>query len=249
MFEQAEIEPMGERAVIVRLGAGVDELTHRRVRQLAERLEAQPFAGMIEVIPAFDTVTIVYDPLAIYLNARRSAPDQDGELSTPYAIVESRLREVLGRLRDGETPVARLLQIPVCYGGPFGEDLAHVAERNGLSPEEVIAIHAGTEYVVYMLGFAPGFPYLGGMDGRIAAPRRATPRLTIPPGSVGIAGEQTGIYPIGTPGGWQLIGRTPLRLFVSEQDPPTLLRAGDRLRFVPITPEQYAEWEEGARDH
>jgi inhibitor of KinA len=136
------------------------------------------------------------------------------------------------------------VEIPVCYGGEFGADLDFVAKHANLTPGEVIEIHSAADYLVHMIGFAPGFPYLGGMSSKIAAPRRSSPRLKVPAGSVGIAGEQTGIYPLETPGGWQLIGRTPLALFRPEQDPPTLLQPGDIVRFRPITPQQFRELKE-----
>ena len=135
----------------------------------------------------------------------------------------------------------------MCYGGEYGPDLEEVARHNGLSVDEVIALHSGGEYLVYMIGFAPGFPYLGGMSERIAMPRRSSPRAQIPVGSVGIAGMQTGVYPIETPGGWQLIGRTPLALFRPEENPPSLLQAGNKVRFRPISADEFAAWKEGAR--
>jgi inhibitor of KinA len=133
------------------------------------------------------------------------------------------------------------VDIPVCYGGDFGPDLDAVSSHTGLSTEEVVAIHGEPDYLVYMIGFAPGFPYLGGMSERLASPRRESPRAKIPPGSVGIAGSQTGVYPIETPGGWQLIGRTPLRLFRPERDEPSLLRTGDRVRFQAIDRAEYGD--------
>lgn len=143
--------------------------------------------------------------------------------------------------------VRYVIEIPVCYGEEFGPDLEFVANHNGLTPEEVIRIHSSAEYLVYMVGFAPGFPYLGGMPEAIAAPRRPSPRLAIPAGSVGIAGKQTGVYPIETPGGWQIIGRTPIALFVPDSNPPTILASGDRICFRPISRQEYMERKEGNR--
>jgi inhibitor of KinA len=134
--------------------------------------------------------------------------------------------------------------VPTCYGGDLGPDLPFVAQHNGLLPEDVIGIHTGQTYRVYMLGFAPGFPYLGGMSERIAAPRRPSPRIAVPAGSVAIAGTQTGVYPMESPGGWQIIGRTALRLFHPERDPPALLRMGDQVRFRSISREEYGEAKE-----
>ena len=135
----------------------------------------------------------------------------------------------------------RTVSIPVCYGGEFGPDLEYVARHNNLTTDEVIHIHSSGEYLVYMIGFAPGFPFLGGLSPKIATPRRPSPRATIPAGSVGIAGMQTGVYPIETPGGWQLIGRTPQKLFLPNENPPSLLQAGDVVKFCPISFQEYQE--------
>jgi inhibitor of KinA len=218
---------LGDRALVVHLGDQIDAPTFRAVRSLAMKLEAAPPNGMLESVPAFTTVAIYYDPLRI----------SEGEL-------RSCVSGLAATLDLTPEPEPRIVEIPVCYGGEFGSDLEFVAEHAGLVPNEVLRIHTQADYLVHMIGFAPGFPYLGGMSPRIAAPRRGSPRLKIPVGSVGIAGDQTGIYPLETPGGWQLIGRTPLALFRPEQDPPTLLQAGDIVRFRPITPAQFRELSE-----
>jgi inhibitor of KinA len=216
------VEPLGERAVVVRLGDAINEATFNRVQQFARQLEAAALPGVVEWVPTFTTVAVYYDPLR---------------------VEPSELMEAIGNLAATSTTrepgERRIVEIPVCYGGEYGEDLEAVTQHSGLSTGEVIAIHSGSDYLVYMLGFAPGFPYLGGMSPRIAMPRRTSPRLKIPAGSVGIAGEQTGIYPLETPGGWQLIGRTPLPLFRPNDNPPTLLQAGDVVRFRPISVEEY----------
>ena len=213
--------PLGDRALVVHLGDHIDTSTFRTVRALSRSLE-RGLPGMVEYVPAFTTIAVYYDPLV---------------------AAQSQMQEELTRLvtgiQEGDDPPARIVEIPVCYGGEFGSDLTFVAKQAKLTPREVIEIHSSAEYLVHMIGFAPGFPYLGGMSPRIAAPRRDSPRLKIPAGSVGIAGDQTGIYPLETPGGWQLIGRTPLALFRPDEDPPTLLQAGDAVRFRPITPEEF----------
>lgn len=186
-------------------------------------LEEHPFEGFIEAVPAFTTLTVFYDPLL-----------------TTLLAAEHRLRTLMNVI-DTErvsTP-ATVIEIPVWYGVEAGPDLGIVAAHAGMSDEEVIAIHSSIDYLVYMIGFAPGFPYLGGLDERIACPRKATPRAAIPAGSVGIAGIQTGIYPIETPGGWQIIGQTPLQLFDVNGHPPARIQAGNRLRFVEITEEEF----------
>jgi inhibitor of KinA len=231
-----ELLPLGDSAIMIRFGHGIDEATHRKVGALNAYMEEHPFAGMIECVPAFASLAIHYDPVAVMKS--RAVPES--RHTTIYETVCSRLKLILsGAELSGADTDRRTIEIPVCYGGDFGPDLSFVAMHTGLSEEEVVAIHASGSYLVYMLGFAPGFPYLGGMPDRIAAPRRQTPRTVIPRGSVGIASGQTGVYPLATPGGWQLIGRTPLELFRPREAVPSLLRSGDSVRFKPITKEQY----------
>ncbi|MBE3552565.1 MAG: 5-oxoprolinase subunit PxpB [Kyrpidia tusciae] len=217
-----DVTPVGDSAVLIRFGDAVEASTHARIMAFADHLEAVPIPGMVECVPAFTTVTVFYDP------CRASYSEVKAELLRRLTLAPAFLdREV------------RVVKIPVCYGGEFGPDLEDVAAHHDLTAEEVVRIHTAGEYTVYAIGFAPGFPYLGGMSERIATPRLATPRLAIPAGSVGIAGGQTGVYPIETPGGWRLIGRTPLRLFRPEDDPPSLLAAGDRVRFYAIDRDEY----------
>jgi inhibitor of KinA len=239
-----QLHPLGDQAVLVQFGTAIDNLTHSQVKRFSAYLEKHPLPGMIEYIPAYTTVAVFYDPVAVYEAQKRAAPSGSALLS-PYEWIGKRIREAVAAMGGEETGSGRTVDIPVCYGGDFGPDLSYVAHFNQLSEEEVIAIHAGGDYLVYMIGFAPGFPYIGGMSERIATPRRTSPRLAIPSGSVGIAGKQTGIYPMETPGGWQIIGRTPLRLFRPEEHPPSLLQAGDRIRFIPISLEEFREYEEG----
>lgn len=227
-----EFIPLGDTGVTVKLGDVIDQQTHEKVRTLSQYLEKHPIPGMVEFVPGFTTVTVYYDPLYDYI---------PGSETLPYDHVVESLQHIMAGLSEGLSATARLVEIPVCYGGEFGPDLEEVARQNGLTPAEVVEIHSAAEYLVYMIGFAPGFPYLGGMDERIATPRRSSPRLSIPRGSVGIGGKQTGIYPIESPGGWQIIGRTPVTLFQPEADPPSLLRAGDRVRFRAISPSEYEE--------
>ncbi len=227
---EVQLLPLGDRAVLVQFGTAIDRETHERVKQLTASLDANPLPGMIEYIPAYTTVAIFYDPFLIR---------ERQKTHSPYEWVCQWIREVVANLGESSAKSGRVVEIPVCYGGEMGPDLQVVAEHHGISQEEVVSIHAGREYLVYMIGFAPGFPYLGGLSEKIATPRRHSPRLRIPAGSVGIAGKQTGIYPLETPGGWQIIGRTPLRLFHPDGDPRSLLQAGDQVRFVPITMDQY----------
>lgn len=229
MMNSIDIAPLGDSAVILQFGTTIDLLSHRKIQTLSALLDKRQIPGMIEYVPAFTTITVFYNPLQV-----------------SYTELSSSLQELVSAMKDTEEQVARTVEIPVLYGGEFGPDLNFVAEHNGLSPQEVVDIHANGEYLVYMIGFAPGFPYLGGMSERIAAPRRESPRLSIPAGAVGIAGKQTGVYPISTPGGWQLIGRTPLALFRPHENPPSLLSAGDIVRFRPISQEEYDAYKEDA---
>ncbi|MBW7455885.1 5-oxoprolinase subunit PxpB [Paenibacillus sepulcri] len=239
---EVKIVPLGDSGLIVKLGDVISLETHKRVRQLSDYLERHPFNGLIEYVPAFTSVTIYYEGLTLMTEYADEVGQEDRDF--PFQIAAALMNNIILQLKDISDEPERIVNIPVCYGGDLGPDLDAVADHNGLLPEEVISIHTSADYLVYMLGFAPGFAYLGGMSERIATPRRSTPRLSIPVGTVGIAGDQTGVYPIETPGGWQLIGRTPTRLFLPELMPPTLLKAGDIVRFYPIPRMEFDQWEE-----
>ncbi len=224
------LKPLGDSALLVSFGEVIDEETNDRVHALAGAIEKANFGWLIEVVPAYSSLAVIYDPGLIDFEGVKRAVEGLG-------FSEERFE-------------GRLVEIPVLYGGDYGPDLEFVAEYNGLTPEEVIEIHSRQVYSVHFLGFLPGFAYLGGMDERIATPRLERPRLKVPAGSVGIAGKQTGIYPLESPGGWRLIGRTPLRLFNPSKEPPTLLQPGDKVKFVPIDEGKFeelyeAEWGEG----
>ncbi|WP_279326821.1 5-oxoprolinase subunit PxpB [Bacillus litorisediminis] len=231
--------PLGENAVMIELGDDIQLDTHHKVQMISSFLDHQSIEWMVEYIPAFTTVTIFYDPMKII--------DQTNHLS-PYQVVCDSISNWFTHLKMDDSIPSRVVEIPVCYGGEFGPDLEFVAKHNGLTIDEVITIHASGDYIVYMIGFAPGFPYIGGMSEKILAPRRQSPRLKIPAGTVGIAGKQTGVYPIETPGGWQLIGKTPLKLFRPQDNPPSLLKAGDKIRFIPISCSEYKELEDVNND-
>ena len=217
------LEPFGEAAVIVLLGGGIDEASYRQLAALSKAIQNNPPRGFAELVPAYNSLLVVFDPWI---------SDTDS-VSTAVQTLAATLPPVT------EDAARDILELPVAYGGDFGPDLESVAARAGLSTEEVIAIHSSKPYLVYMLGFTPGFPYLGGMDQRIAAPRLKTPRTKVPAGSVGIADTQTGIYPLESPGGWNLIGRTPLALFDPDRQHPALLTPGTYVRFVPINHSEY----------
>ncbi|MCX2740366.1 5-oxoprolinase subunit PxpB [Pontibacter anaerobius] len=221
--------PLGDSAVVLQFGEEISLNTHFRIRAVAQALEQRAFQGLLEYVPAYTTLTVYYNPWVL---------SQQGKLDA-YSEVVRQLEILVEQAEENEPAPARVVELPVMYGGTYGPDLQEVAEHTGLSIEEIIRIHSSGRYQVYMIGFAPGFAYLGGMDERIATPRQANPRASIPAGSVGIAGEQTGVYPISTPGGWQLIGRTPLQLFDPDREVPSLLQAGDEVRFVPISEQEY----------
>ncbi|AKM18800.1 5-oxoprolinase subunit PxpB [Geobacillus stearothermophilus] len=217
--------PLCEYAVTVRFADYIDETVNDIVHETAVRLKRERKEGVNEIVPAFSSLTVYYDPLAI-----------------GYADVCRWLREKVESSGQTERPLARTVVIPVCYGGEFGPDLPEVARFHGISEDEVVTLHSAGRYRVYMIGFSPGFAYLGGLSPRLSTPRRAVPRTKVPAGSVGIAGGQTGVYPLATPGGWQLIGRTPLRVFDPHRKEPSLLSAGDIVEFRPIGADEFARW-------
>lgn len=216
MNNYPRISPVGDGAFLVELGDAVDIGLNRQVHRLANAVER--ISGVVAVVPGYASLLVEYELLLI--------SPQDLQLSLESAI---RVEEVPEEKND-----SRLVEIPTRYGGEFGPDLDFVAQHNNLTPAEVVELHTHTTYQVFMIGFAPGFPYLGILPDAIAAPRLETPRKSVPAGSIGIAGRQTGIYPRNSPGGWRLIGRTDVKLFDALQDPPTLLSQGDQVRFVAI---------------
>jgi len=214
-------EAIAEDALLLRFGERIDVAVSAAVLAAAARV--QQALPQLECVPAYASLLLRFDPL-IWLS--------DGDAS-PHERVQAAVRAAL-EATDAAVAAPRMVEIPVCYGGAFGPDLDALAAHAGLDTEATIALHAGGDYRVAMLGFAPGFPYLLGLDQRLAMPRRADPRQRVPAGSVAIGGSQTGIYPAELPGGWQLIGRTPLRLFDANAASPALLQAGDRVRFRAI---------------
>ena len=225
-----QLRPLGDAAVVLHFGEHLSLATHRAIQAVRAYLAEYPFMGLRECVPAFTTLTVYYDPWLL----------SGGGRYLPYERACQLLEQVLpAALVTTPSATHELVEIPVCYGGEYGPDLEVVAAHTGLPVAEVIARHTTPDYLVHMLGFAPGFPYLGGLDASLATPRRAVPRALVPAGAVGIAGAQTGIYSLPTPGGWQLIGQTPRRLFTPAGAAPTLLRAGQHLRFVPISPADY----------
>ena len=222
--------PLGDAAVVLEFGETISPATHRAIQAFSSYLAQHPFVGLLEYVPAFTTLTVYYDPWRVSENGQHQ----------PYERVAESLRQMLPAAQATDVAAkSTTIKIPVCYGGAFGPDLEYVARHARLEPKKVIARHSAPDYLVHMIGFAPGFPYLGGLDEQLATPRKPQPRALVPAGAVGIAGPQTGIYSMPTPGGWQLIGRTPLRLFNPEWEMPSLLQAGQHLRFVPISEAEY----------
>ena len=222
MYTEPRFLVAGDSALVVEFGDEISEEVNRKVHALAYALGKNPLPGIGEAVPTYRSLLIHYDPLRL-----------------PCDEVKALVTDLLQKGEEIPLPQPKVVEIPVVYGGEFGPDIEFVAEHNRLSVEEVFKFHCGTTYTVYMLGFSPGFTYLGGLPQALATPRLPTPRTLVPAGAVGIAGAQTGIYPIATPGGWRLIGRTPLTLFDPSRDPPALLRPGDRVCFAPISEGEY----------
>lgn len=220
----------GDCAVTLQIGNEISEQVNREVVNALAAIRRADISGVCELVPTYTSICIHYDPEVLSCEALRNA----------LKLVK------VDPVEEKSDQEERVVEIPVCYGGEYGPDLEFVAEHNGLTAEEVVRRHSNGQYLVYMLGFLPGFAYMGGMDKTIACPRLISPRTKIPAGSVGIAGAQTGIYPLSSPGGWQLIGRTPLKMFAIDGEQTTFaLSAGDRVRFVPITEEVFREMEAG----
>ena len=217
------ISPVGDRAISIDFGQVIDPIINRHIRQTIERIKALQLEGIIELVPTYCALLVEYDAM-LY------------SYSEICNIIEPTLEE---GMTNTTNELVTVVEVPTVYGGEFGPDLSFVASHNHLSEDEVISIHSGTDYLVYMLGFIPGFTYLGGMDLRIATPRLSSPRTLIPAGSVGIAGEQTGTYPSDSPGGWQIIGRTPVTMYDMSKAQAALLKAGDYVRYVPIDESEF----------
>ena len=217
------ISPVGDRAISIDFGQVIDPTINRHIRQTIERIKELQLDGIIELVPTYCALLVEYDAM-LY------------SYSEICNIIEPTLEE---GMTNTTNELVTVVEVPTVYGGEFGPDLSFVASHNHLSEDEVVSIHSGTDYLVYMLGFIPGFTYLGGMDPRIATPRLSSPRTLIPAGSVGIAGEQTGTYPSDSPGGWQIIGRTPVTMYDMSKAQAALLNAGDYVRYVPIDKSEF----------
>lgn len=222
MYKETRYLTSGDGAITVEFDSAISLDANIKVRGLADAISSVGFEGLIEVVPTYRSVTVHYDPLVI-----------------TYEEVIEYIKKTEDKSEGIKEHKSHIIEIPVCYEDEYGPDLCDVASHNNISIEEVIRRHSSPDYLIYMIGFTPGFPYLGGMDKTIATPRLSKPRLKIEAGSVGIAGEQTGIYPVDSPGGWRIIGKTPLKLYDKDLDTPVLLDMGDYLRFIPIDKDEF----------
>ena len=213
----------GDSALVIEFGNEISVDINKKIRKMMDDIKKENIDGIVELVPTYCSLLINYDVLKIDYNT----------------LVEKLKTFLNNNFETAEGEEVTLVEIPTLYNDEVGPDLSYVAEHNKLSKEEVIKIHTGTDYLVYMLGFMPGFTYLGGMSEKIATPRLESPRLQIYPGSVGIAGKQTGMYPSMSPGGWRIIGRTPLKLYNPDSDTPVYISSGDYVRYVSISEEEY----------
>lgn len=216
-FDTPVFRPMGDRSLLIEIGEKISVDINRRVQELMLRLQQANLPGVRELAPSYRSLLVVFDPLTI-------APEK----------LKAAITDVAARPGGSELPQAKLITVPVFYGGDYGPDLEWVAGHLGISTEEVIRLHTETVYRVYMIGFTPGYPYMGELPAALAVPRRSTPRTRVPKGSVGMAQRQTGIYPVESPGGWQIIGWTPIELFDPKRQIPSLLEMGDRVKFESV---------------
>ena len=217
---------MGDRSLLVELGDEISPSVNQRVQELFTAIDRQRFNGILDLVPGYRSLLVIYDPLCISLDE-----------------IKAGIKDIWNNPDQSRLPQPQTVKIPVVYGGEQGPDLQRVAQYHNLTPREVIGFHTRPAYRVYMIGFTPGYPYLGEVPDAIATPRRETPRTLVPKGSVGIAQKQTGIYPVDSPGGWQIIGWTPVELFDPLGKPPSRLVMGDQVQFHAITAQEASQWQ------
>jgi len=217
---------MGDRSLLVELGDEISPAVNQRVQELFTAIDRHRSKGILDLVPSYRSLLVIYDPLCISLDE-----------------IKAGIKDIWNNPDQSRLPQPQTVKIPVVYGGEHGPDLQLVAQYHNLTPREVIGFHTRSIYRVYMIGFTPGYPYLGEVPGAIATPRRETPRTLVPKGSVGIAQKQTGIYPVDSPGGWQIIGWTPVKLFDPLGNPPSHLVIGDRVQFHAITAQEASQWQ------
>jgi inhibitor of KinA len=216
---------MGDRGLLLEFGDEIRQEINEKVRRMALAIRSEAIPGILECAPTYRSLLVLYDPLAL-----------------PVRDLRRRLETIEERLQQAPLPEPRLTRIPVLYGGKHGPDLGFVAQFHHTSPDEIIRLHCSKPYLIYLIGFMPGFPYMGELPELLVTPRLKTPRLSVPAGTVAIAQKQTGIYPMESPGGWQLLGRTPVKMFDPSHDPPACLRMGDQVQFFPIPEKEFEGW-------
>lgn len=222
------ITPLGDSALTVDFGNIISDDIHRKVLLLVRALEEAGLPDIKDVVPAYSSVSVFYDGIAL-LKRHKSA----------FGYMSRQIKALLSQSVKTDVADFRMVEVPVCYSRKYGLDLVDISEQTKLPVEEIIHLHTAIKYKVYMIGFLPGFAYMGDVDESIAVPRKPEPRAKIEAGSVGIAGKQTGIYPLASPGGWQIIGRTPIQLFDTQKAEPVFFRAGDEVRFYSITEDEF----------
>jgi len=226
LYSDAKSYLMGDRGLLLEFGDEISREINEKVRRMALAVQAEAIEGIIETVPTYRSLLIIYNPVIL-----------------PIEDLKKRLKKIEGGLQTTPLPEPKLTRIPVVYGGIYGPDLEEVAKYLHVSPEEVVQLHCSKPYLIYMIGFMPGYPYMGELPQALVTPRLKTPRLLVPKGSVAIAQRQTGIYSMESPGGWQILGRTPVELFHPEKDPPALLQMGDFVQFYQISEKEFKEWQ------
>lgn len=232
-MQEIQFIPLSECAVLLSFGNTIDNIIHEKLMQVKKITEDNPFIGFIETVPAYNSLTVFYTPVEVNKTAE-----------TISASVIHQLKQIIETPEQSsvEKITASTITIPVCYEEEYGIDLTELSVQLNLSTREIIELHTKQVYKVFMIGFTPGFPYMGILDAQLFTKRKAQPRISVAPGSVAIAGNQTGIYPLSTPGGWNIIGRTPLKIFEAQRKNPFLLKAGDTIQFTSITKKEYEDW-------
>jgi len=226
LYPKSRFYHMGDRGLLLEFGDEISIEINQKVRRMALAIQIEEIEGVVETVPTYRSLLIIYHPLIL-----------------PIKELKKKLERLEEGLQQTPFPEPKLTRIPVVYGDSYGPDLEYVAQYHRISPDEVIRLHCNKPYLIYMIGFMPGYPYMGELPEGLVTPRLKTPRLSVPAGSVAIAQKQTGIYSLESPGGWQIIGRTPVKLFDPEKEPPALLRMGDHVLFYPITEREFKEWE------
>jgi inhibitor of KinA len=228
------ITASGDAALIINFKDIIQEDINKKVLQLFQQLTINRLIGVKDIVPAYSSLTIHYDVVAI---KQKKIGDK-----TAFEILYEQIKEILKSYMQIEIPLTQTIKIPVCYSEKYALDINAISKEKKLTAGEIIQLHTSKKYRIYMIGFLPGFAYMGEVDERIAMPRKQQPRTKVAAGSVGIAGMQTGIYPLDSPGGWQIIGRTPVKLFDKKKDMPVLLQPGDEIEFYSITEDEFADY-------